>query len=100
MINILFVALGAFLIGLNVFATRMLMRSTRYESGQKWAQLFVIWFIPAIGAALVWSLARDPEIERATTDVRDRLGNGGTYENFTSASDASGSGGGAGGGGE
>jgi ABC-type nickel/cobalt efflux system permease component RcnA len=52
----LLLALG---IAVNACATAVLVRSPRYDLWQKWMQFGIIWLLPAVGAFLVWSMARD-----------------------------------------
>lgn len=98
MIYTLFLVAAMLAVALNVFATLLIVRSDRYDTPQKCYQAALVWLIPVIGAVLVWSLAKDPPAERVSTDLRDRLGGQGSYENTSSADVGSGDGGGGGGG--
>ena len=62
------------LAGLNVVATYVLVGSQRYDHRQKFLQALLVWFVPMVGALLVWSLARDPTASRITTDLADGAG--------------------------
>ena len=66
--------LTVLLVGLNSAATYVLVRSQRYDRRQKILQALLVWLIPVIGALLVWSLARDTNANRVTTDLTDRAG--------------------------
>jgi hypothetical protein len=60
--------------GLNAAATFVLVRSGRYDRGQKILQTLLVWLVPIAGALLVWALARDTNASRTTMDLTD--GNG------------------------
>jgi hypothetical protein len=66
--------LSIFVIGLNVAATYVLVHSLRYDRRQKSIQAVLVWLVPIVGALLVWSLARDTNVSRVTTDLADRGG--------------------------
>ena len=51
------ILLTVLLVGLNSAATYVLVRSQRYERRQKLFQAILVWFVPIVGALLVWSLA-------------------------------------------
>lgn len=44
---------------LNAYVTGVLLHSSFYDTKQKWFQAGIVWFLPVIGAILVWMLARD-----------------------------------------
>jgi len=94
----LVIAVAALLVTLNVVATVIVGRSPRYELRQKWLQMALIWLVPAVGALLAWSLARDTPSARLTTDLADRLGHGdgGSHVYDTAISDVGGGDGGGG----
>lgn len=62
------------LVALNSYATYALVHSLRYDRRQKLLQFLLVWFVPIVGALLVWSLARDKHTGRVTTDLTDRAG--------------------------
>lgn len=65
------ILLTVLLVGLNYAATYVLVRSQRYERRQKLFQALLVWFVPIVGALLVWSLARDTNAGQVTTDLTD-----------------------------
>lgn len=62
------------LVALNSSATYALVRSQRYARKQKLLQAILVWFVPIVGALLVWTLARDTPTCRLTTDLTDGAG--------------------------
>ena len=62
------------LIVFNVLASIVLFATPRYDKSQKRLQLAIIWLLPAVGAILVWSLARDTASPRTTIDFRNYNG--------------------------
>ena len=68
------ILLTVLLVGLNSAATFILVRSQRYDRRQKLFQGLLVWFVPIVGALMVWSLARDTEATRVTTDLTDKGG--------------------------
>lgn len=62
------------LVAFNSSATYALVRSQRYDGRQKLLQVLLVWFVPIVGALLVWSLVRDTHTDRVTTDLADRAG--------------------------
>ncbi|MCG7940578.1 MAG: hypothetical protein N0C88_17255 [Candidatus Thiodiazotropha lotti] len=71
MVEVISYIFVAFVIYLNVVATIHLVRSDMYSSGQKVAQLALIWLIPIIGAAFVVMLL----MEEACAEKRNLRGN-------------------------
>ena len=61
-------------VAINVKATFVLAHSTYYGPKQKLVQLAIVWLIPVVGAALVWSLATDMKVKQSTTDLQERSG--------------------------
>jgi len=72
----LVIAVAVLIVTLNLVATVTVGRSPRYEPRQKWLQMALIWVVPAVGAVLAWSLARDTPSARLTTDLTDSIGSG------------------------
>lgn len=68
------ILLTILLVGLNSAATYSLVRSQCYDRRQKLFQALLVWFVPIVGALLVWSLARDTKVSRITTNLTDRAG--------------------------
>lgn len=65
----------AIVIAINIKVVVVLVHSPYYSPKQKLFQLALVWLLPILGAALVWSLAIDTRTERVTTDLQDRGGN-------------------------
>jgi hypothetical protein len=57
--TVAFWLIGSILLALQVLATALVRRSASYASDQKWAQIRLIWLLPALGAALVLSVLHD-----------------------------------------
>ena len=72
--SVALILLTVLLVGLNSAATYVLVRSQRYQRRQKLFQALLVWFVPIVGALLVWSLARDTNASRLTTDLTDKGG--------------------------
>ena len=72
--SVVLILLAVLLVGLNSAATYILVRSQRYERRQKILQALLVWLVPVIGALLIWTLARDTNENRVTTDLSDRAG--------------------------
>lgn len=68
------ILLTVLLVSVNSTATYVLVRSQRYDHRQKLFQALLVWFVPIVGALLVWSLARDTKASQITTDLTDRAG--------------------------
>lgn len=68
------IVLAVLLVSLNIAATYVLVRSQRYDRRQKLFQAILVWLAPVVGSLLVWSLARDKNTSRITTDLADRDG--------------------------
>lgn len=58
-------------LGLNAYASVLVGRSHFYGRRQKIAQLFLIRFVPVIGACLCWSVAKVTEPPKVTTDFAE-----------------------------
>jgi hypothetical protein len=57
--TIILVAILALWLLANSFVTLRLWRYGGYSVGQKMAQTAIVWFLPAIGASIVWDFIRD-----------------------------------------
>ena len=102
-VGIVLVAIAVALIGLNALATAVVTGSTSYDRRQKLLQCVFIWVVPFVGALMAWSLARETNSERFTTDLTNTYspddGNLRLGGNSHSADHASGEAGGSEGGG-
>jgi hypothetical protein len=58
--NALSVLIVVGVLGLNLWASVLLLRSRHYSAAQKAAQLAIIWALPLIGAIVVWFVMREP----------------------------------------
>lgn len=87
----LLVLIAFVILVLNIKATLLLTHSSYYGATQKALQLALVWLVPVLGAALVWSLVIDTPRGRFTTDLRDYSGNDDGYiRSDSSASDIEG----------
>jgi hypothetical protein len=68
---VVLISTAILLSGLNAAATFVLVRSGRYDRGQKILQTLLVWLVPVVGALLVWALARDTITNRTTMDLTD-----------------------------
>lgn len=59
--RIIVITLVLILLGLDVFATRLVLRDEYSQKAQKLAQLLFVWLVPVIGAIAIWGMFRSEE---------------------------------------
>jgi len=80
-------ALGVALVAWNALATLTVVRDRQLEFRQKALQIVFVWFIPVVGASLVWFLIRQQRTERSSTNLSDSLPGDGDFFRNDSAAD-------------
>jgi hypothetical protein len=58
-----YVAIGLYLLIMNIVTTKRLLLSNMYEGMQKFFQVMIIWLIPFIGAILIANFLNDEPIK-------------------------------------
>jgi hypothetical protein len=84
------------LVLVNILVSLRLGRSHMYSNGQRAAQFAIVWIVPFIGAALVWSFLREPRTSTFDPDLGSRNEFGDAQDNFRGESHNVGHGGDAG----
>lgn len=56
--NLVWMCIVTVLLTCNIYVSITLLKFAGYSTGQKAAQLFIIWLLPAVGAIVVYSIIR------------------------------------------